>query len=82
MGTYALTIDTAKVEEQISAILERILKDELRSKYSNSGKVISAAIKDMVYAHKDEIIEKIVNRASAELVRKGLPKLLERMDET
>lgn len=81
MATYAINIDTAKVEEQISAILDRILKDELRSKYSNSGKVISAAIKDMVYAHKDEIIEKIVNRASAELVRKGLPKLLERMDE-
>lgn len=81
MATYAINIDTANVEEQISAILDRILKDELRSKYSNSGKVISAAIKDMVYAHKDEIIEKIVNRASAELVRKGLPKLLERMDE-
>jgi len=81
MGTYAINIDTAKVEEQISAILDRILKDELRSKYTSSGKVISAAIKDMVYAHKDEIIEKIVNRASAELVRKGLPKLLERMDE-
>lgn len=79
MGTYAINIDAEKVEEQISAILDRILKDELRSKYSNSGKVISAAVKELVYSHKDEIIERIVDRASREMVRKGLPRFLERI---
>jgi beta-xylosidase len=33
-----------------------------------------------VYSRKDEIIDRIVDKAVKELVRKGLPKLLERMD--
>lgn len=38
----------------------------------------AAAVKDLVYSHKDEIIDKVVDRAVKEMVRKGLPKLLER----
>lgn len=36
------------------------------------------AVKAYIYSRKEEIIEKCVNRAAAELVPKGLPKLLER----
>jgi hypothetical protein len=43
-------------------------------------KGVEAAVKDYIYSHKEEIIEKCVARASAELERKGLPKLLERME--
>ena len=43
-------------------------------------KMVPEFVKELVYSHKDEIIEQIVNRAVTELVRKGLPKLLERMD--
>jgi hypothetical protein len=41
---------------------------------------VSRAVQTYVYDHKDEIIEKCVARATAELVRKGLPRLLEKME--
>lgn len=82
MAKYMIEIDETKIEEQICAILDSILTGQLRNKYTNSERQISAAIKELVYSRKDEIIERIVDRASRELVRKGLPKLLERMEET
>lgn len=48
------------------------------SSYELKRKMIPEIVKDMVYSHKDEIIEQIVSRATTELVKKGLPKLLER----
>lgn len=82
MAKYTIEIDETKIGEQICAILDSILAGQLRSKYTDSGKQISAAIKELVYSRKDEIIERIVDRASRELVRVGLPKLIERMEET
>jgi hypothetical protein len=35
----------------------------------------------MVYENKDEIIEKIINRAVTEMIKKGMPKLIERMSK-
>jgi hypothetical protein len=34
------------------------------------------AIQEYIYANKTEIIERVVQRASTEIVKKGLPKLL------
>ena len=48
--------------------------------YQLKNKIIPEMVKDMVYSHKEEIINRIVDRAVTELVKKGLPKLLERMD--
>ena len=45
--------------------------------YSHTGHII-AAVKDLVYSNKYEIIGKVVDRVIKEIVRKGLPKLLER----
>ena len=39
------------------------------------------AVINMVYENKDEIIEKIINRAVTEMVKKGMPKLIERMSK-
>ena len=35
------------------------------------------AVKDYIYVNKDKIIERVVERASIEIVKKGLPKLIE-----
>jgi len=37
---------------------------------------IEKAIKEYIYSKKDEIIERVVERASVEIVKKALPKLL------
>lgn len=81
MSNYVITVDDAEIERQVTEILNSVFNRQLQNRYSETGREISAAVKDLVYSHKDEIIERCVNKASAELVRKGLPKLLERMDE-
>lgn len=75
-----IEIDQNVIDEQIGKILNEATNDELRRKYSRTGDEISKAVKDLVYSRKDEIIDRIVDKAVKELVRKGLPKLLERMD--
>ena len=40
---------------------------------------VDKAIKNYIYSKKDEVIERVVERASVEMVKKGLPKLLERV---
>ena len=40
---------------------------------------VDKAIKQYIYSKKDEIIERVIERASAEIVRKGLPKLIEKL---
>lgn len=77
MSYYTLNIDDEKVREQMNGIIDTIFKEELTSRYSGTGHIISQAVKDIVYSHKDEIIDKVVDRATKEIVKKGLPKLLE-----
>ena len=40
---------------------------------------VDKAIKQYVYTNKDKIIDRVVERASIEIVKKGLPKLLEKL---
>ena len=79
MSNYMIQIDDDAVVEQINNIINTIFNKEIKSKYSATGDVFAAAVKELVYANKDEIIDKVVDRAVKEIVRKGMPKLLERM---
>ena len=79
MSQFLIEVDENVITEQISRILNTVLKQELQSRYSDTGREISAAVKEMIYANKDRIIEMVVDRASAEIVRKGLPRLMEKM---
>ena len=40
---------------------------------------VDKAIKQYIYSKKDDVIEKVIDRASVEIVRKGLPKLIEKL---
>ena len=78
MSIYQINLDDGAIIEQINNILDTVLKEQMNHKYSNTGHIIAAAVKDLVYSHKDEIIDKVVDRATKEIVREGLPRLLER----
>lgn len=84
MSVYQIEIKDEALEEAVSYKVERlvqaIVEDELTKSHFKFVKNTQQMIKDIVYSHKDEIIEKVVKRATAEIVRKGLPKLIERMD--
>ena len=82
MSVYQIQIDDHGIIEQIQSIIDAITKNEIRAKYGISGRTadtISIFVKEVIYAHKDEIIEKVVDRASKEIVRKGMPKFLNRL---
>ena len=79
MSQFLIEVDETAIKEQIAGILNTVLKQELMSRYSDSGREISAAVKELIYANKDRIIDMVVDRASAEIVRKGLPRLMDKM---
>jgi hypothetical protein len=76
-----ITID----EDKIACLVEELIAEQMVSKYASMQRDakcgvrqgVEKAVKSYVYSQKDDIIERCVKRASAELVRKGLPKLLE-----
>lgn len=79
MSTYTIQVDDQVICDQINKILNEIIGRELYNRCSDSREAIALAIKDMIYSRKDEIIDKIIDKATKELVKKGLPRLLERM---
>lgn len=79
MSLYQIEVDDKAIIEQVQGILNNILNREINYRYSESGREIASAVKDLVYSQKDEIIEKVVDRASREIVKKGLPKLIEKL---
>ena len=82
MSIYQINLDDGAIIEQINNILDTVLMEQMNHKYSNTGHIISAAVKDLVYSNKDEIIDKVVDRATKEIVRKGLSRLLEMAGDT
>ena len=81
MSIYQINLDDNAIVEQINKILDSVFRRQMNSQYSDTGHIIAAAVKDLIYSRKDEIIEKVVDRATKEIVRKGLPKLLERSEK-
>lgn len=73
--------DIAKlvVEKIASSMAHQYSADAADAKWG-VRKGVETAVKDYIYSRKDEIIEKCIDRASSELVKKGLPKLLERLE--
>lgn len=80
MSTYTLSIDDEAVSEQIRDILNQIINRELRTQLHVSNGVVAGAVKEIVYSRKDEIVNKVVERATREIVKKGLPEFLVRLE--
>ena len=80
MTQYIIEIDDSAITEQINTILNTIIKREMAWKYSNVDQVVRESVKEIVYTQKDEIINRVVERATREIVKKGWPKLIDRFD--
>lgn len=80
MSQYLIEIDDSVVQEQINRILNSMLNRGIQEKTSGVSYVISDAVKELIYSRKDEIVDKVVDRAVREIVKRGLPKLMERME--
>jgi len=82
MSSYNIEVDDAIIREQIMNILNEIANRELHRCLFTSHDEVALAVRDVIYSRKDEIIEAVIDRATKEIVKKGIPKLLERMDNT
>ena len=80
MSTYTIQIDDKVIEERIAEILNDVMNRQLRMTASSTSEVIAVAVKELVYSRKDEIIDMVVERASREIAKKGLVKLLDRKE--
>lgn len=78
MSLYQIEVNDEEVKKQIQDILNNVFQQAMRQKYTGCLPTIKDAVKDLIYSHKDEIIDKVVSKAVAEIVRKGIPKLIER----
>lgn len=78
MSTYTIQIDDEVLNEQIGNILNDALNRQMNRTASATNQMIADACRELVYSHKDEIIDKVVERASREITKRGLVKLLER----
>jgi hypothetical protein len=80
-----IEIDNNYIAELVSQkIAERIVAErgyENREARIGIREGVDKAIKQYIYSKKDSIIERVVDRASVEIVKKGLPKLLDRLGE-
>lgn len=80
-----IEIDEKYVAELVSQELaKRIVAEhayENREAKYGIREGVDKAIKQYIYSKKDSVIERVVDRASVEIVKKGLPKLLNRLGD-
>lgn len=74
-------IDEEALLKEFEGIVNQILSRQMSEETLKERGVMKQAIKEIVYSHKDEIVERVVNKATAEIVRKGMPRLLEKWAE-
>jgi len=74
-------------EEYISKLVTDILAEKIVKEHAYGSRELlkgvrdgtDKAVKQYIYKEKDKIIERVVERATVEIVKKGLPKLLENL---
>ena len=72
-------------EENISRLVEEMIAKQFMNERGTEYREarygirdgVDKAVKNYIYSEKENIINKVVDRASREIVKKGLPKLLE-----
>ena len=83
MAEITITVNDAEIVDMVTKMIARDIAAQYTAESRDTKygirKGVESAVKQYTYASKDEIIDRCVARASAELVRKGLPKLIERM---
>jgi len=78
-----IEIDNEYISELVSQEIARRIVAE-RGYENREARIgirdgVDKAIRQYIYSKKDAVIDRVVERASAEIVRKGLPKFLEKM---
>lgn len=80
-----VSIDEGRITELVEdAIVKKILTErgyENREAGIGLRNAVDKAVKNYIYKNKEAIIERVVERATKEIVRKGLPKFLANLSD-
>ena len=80
-----IKIEDERITELVElAIVDAVIKNHsylLRDAQFGVKSGVDKAVKEYIYKNKGWIIDRVVERATTEIVKKGLPKLLERLGE-
>lgn len=71
-------------DEEINKAIIEILSKKILSQHTLENRTmnkygIADAVKEIVYTQKEELIERCVERASTELVKKAFPQLMDKL---
>lgn len=82
---FEIEIDEKYISELVSQIIAKSIVAE-RGYVSREARYgvkegVDKAIKQYIYTKKDEVIERVVKRASVEIVKKGIPKLIKTIQD-
>jgi hypothetical protein len=81
-----INVDEKELSKLVSEYLvKEILRDyrvspESREAVFGIRSGVDKAIKEYIYTKKESIIERVIERASIEIVKKGLPKFLDKIN--
>jgi len=79
-----INLDEEKVKELVAehlviqVLAENRSNPESRDAFFGMRQGVEKAVKEYLYKNKDAIIERVIERASREMIKKGLPKFLEK----
>ena len=78
-----IDLDENEIKELVTAkIVNQMYLDTVSRESRMIKSEIKQAVRDVIYKQKEEIIDRVVKQASAEMVRKGITKLLEASHDT
>ena len=73
-------IDEKEIAESVkNEIVKQIMTNQMHWADYGVRDGIAEGVKQYVYTNKEAIIEKVTERASKEIIRKGIPRLLEKL---
>ena len=70
-------IDDNELREVVTSMIAKQLTASWSTERQVLKRTVADAVKEVVYSEKEFIINMVVERATREIVKKGLPKLLE-----
>jgi hypothetical protein len=74
-----IEINDKELREEVTSIIARKLTNGWSTERNVMKRTIADAVKEVVYSEKEFIIDMVINRATTEIVKKSMPKLIDKM---
>ena len=72
-------IDDKELQEEITRIIANKITSTYSYEQSTFKREIANAVKETIYSEKQFIIDAVIARATTEIVKKAMPKLIDKM---